>query len=79
MATLSVRVRHGLRGQDVTGLVRPYVQGTVLRVPLDLSGHAGELRLEMDVLDARGRMGVAALRVAFKLELREALRRDGGT
>ena len=79
METLSVRVRHGLRGQDVTGLVKPYVQGTVLRVPLDLSGHAGELRLEMDILDARGRMGVAALRVAFKIELRDALLRDGGT
>ena len=79
METLNVRVRQGRRGQDVTGMVRPYVKGTVLRVPLDFSGHAGEFRLEMDVLDARGRMGVAELRVAFQIEFRDALLRDGET
>ena len=77
METLSVRVRQGQRGKDVTGMVKPYVKGTALRVPVDFSGHAGEFRVEMDVMDEQGRMGEVAVRVTFKLEFRDALRRDG--
>ena len=35
METLNVRVRQGRRGQDVTGMVKPYVKGATLRVPVD--------------------------------------------
>lgn len=79
METLSVRVWQGLRGKDITDMVRPYVKGGALRVPVDFSGHAGEFQFEMDVMDARGRMGEMAFRVTFKLELRDALLRDGET
>ena len=79
METLNVRVRQGLRGKDITDMVKPYVKGTALRVPVDFSGHAGEFRFELDVLDARGRLGAAELRVTFRLEFRDALRLDGGT
>ena len=79
MDTLQLLVRQGLRGQDLTGLVKPYVTGTSLRVPVDLSGHAGEFRFELDVTDDRGRMGEVAFRVTFKIELRDALRSDGET
>ena len=51
METLQLLVRQGLRGQDLTGLVKPYVGGTALRVPVDFSGHAGEFRFELDVAD----------------------------
>ena len=79
METLQLLVRQGQRGQDLTGLVKPYVEGTALRVPVDFSGHAGEFRFELDVADERGRMGEMAFRVTFRIELRDALRRDGGT
>ena len=79
MGTLRLLVRQGQRGQDLTGLVKPYVEGTALRVPVDLSGHAGEFRFELDVTDNRGRMGEVAFRVTFKIELRDALRSDGET
>ena len=79
METLHLLVRQGQRGQDLTGLVKPYVEGTALRVPVDFSGHAGEFRFELDVADERGRMGEMAFRVTFKIDLRDALRRDGGT
>ena len=79
METLNVRVRQGLRGKDITDMVEPYVKGTALRVPVDFSGHAGEFRFELDVLDARGRLGAAELRVTFRLEFRDTLRLDGGT
>ena len=79
MGTLSLRVRQGQRGKDLTGMVRPYVKGTALRVPVDFSGHAGELRFEMDVMDEKGRMGEVAFRVTFKLEFRDAPLRDGET
>ena len=79
METLNVRVRQGLRGKDVTGMVKPYVKGAALRVPVDFSGHAGEFRFEMDVMDDQGRMGDAEFRVTFKLEFRDALRLDGET
>ena len=79
METLKVRVRQGQRGKDVTGMVKPYVKGTALRVPVDFSGHAGEFRVEMDVMDARGRMGEVAFRVTFRFEFRDAPLRDGET
>ena len=79
MDTLQLLVRQGLRGKDLTGLVKPYVEGTALRVPMDLSGHAGEFRFELDILDEQGRMGEVAFRVTFKIDLRDALRRGGGT
>ena len=80
METLSVRVRQGRRGQDVTEKVRLYLEGTSLRVPaVDFLGHAGELRFELDVMDERGRLGGAELRVTFRLEFRDALRLDGET
>ena len=79
METLQVLVRQGLRGKDLTDLVKPYVKGTALRVPVDFSGHAGEFRFELDATDDRGRMGEVAFRVTFKIELRDALRRDSGT
>ena len=79
METLSVRVRQGRRGKDVTGMVKPYVTGTALRVPVDFSGHAGEFRFEMDVMDDQGRMSGAEFRVTFKLEFRNTLRLDGET
>ena len=79
METLNVRVRQGRRGKDVTGMVKPYVKGAAIRVPVDFSGHAGEFRFEMDVMDDQGRMGGAEFRVTFKLEFRDALRLDGET
>ena len=80
MGTLRVRVRQGRRGKDLTAAVRPYVAGTALHVPaVDFAGHAGELRFEIDVTDEQGRLGEVAFRVAFKLELRDALRGDGET
>ena len=79
MGTLSLRVRQGQRGKDLSGMVKPYVKGTALRVPVDFSGHAGELQFEMDVMDEKGRMGEVAFRVTFKLEFRDALLRDGET
>ena len=79
METLNVRVRQGRRGKDVTGMVKPYVEGAALRVPVDFSDHAGEFRFEMDVMDERGRLGGLEFRVTFKLEFRDALRLDGET
>ena len=78
METLSVRVRQGRRGKDITERVRPYLEGTSLRVPaVDFLGHAGELRFELGVMDERGRLSGAELRVTFKLQFRDALRLDG--
>ena len=78
MGTLRVRVRQGGRGKDLTAAVRPYVAGTALHVPaVDFAGHAGELRFEIDVTDEQGRLGEVAFRVAFRLELRDALPRLG--
>lgn len=79
METVGVRVRKGLRGKDLTEWMKPYVAGTALRVPaVDFLGHAGEFWFELDVLDEQGRMGEVAFRVTFRIELRDALRRDGG-
>ena len=78
METVGVRVRKGLRGKDLTEWMKPYVAGTALRVPaVDFLGH-GEFWFELDVLDEQGRMGEVAFRVTFRIELRDALRRDGG-
>ena len=78
MGTLRVRVRQGGRGKDLTAAVRPYVAGTALHVPaVDFAGHSGELRFEIDVTDEQGRLGEVAFRVAFRLELRDALPRLG--
>ena len=79
METVGVRVRKGPRGKDLTEWMKPYVAGTALRVPaVDFLGYAGEFWFELDVLDERGRMGEVAFRVTFRIELRDALRRDGG-
>ena len=79
METLNVRVWQGRLGKDVTGMVKPYVAGTAIRGPVDFSGHAGEFRFEIDVMDDRGRLGAAEFRVTFRLEFRDALRLDGET
>ena len=79
METVGVRVRKGLRGKGLTEWMKPYVAGTALRVPaVDFLGHAGEFWFELDVLDEQGRTGEVAFRVTFRIELRDALRRDGG-
>ena len=77
MATLAVRVRKGRRGKDITDVVRAYVDGTAIRVPaMDFSGHAGEFRFELDILDERGRMSGAEFRVTFRLDFRDSSRLD---
>lgn len=80
METLSVRVRKGLRGKDLTERVKPYVAGTAIYVPaVDFSGHAGEFRFELNIMDKQGRMSGAEFRVTFKLDFRDSLRLDDGT
>ena len=80
METLSVRVRKGLRGKDLTERVKPYVAGTSIRVPaVDFSGHAGEFRFELNIMDEQGRMSGAEFRVTFKLDFRDSFRLDDET
>ena len=79
METLSVRVRKGSLGEDLTERMKPYVAGNALHVPVvDFLGHAGEFRFELDILDEQGRMGEMAFHVTFKIELRDALQPDDG-
>lgn len=79
MGTLKVRVRQGLRGQDITDMVKPYIEGTAIRVPVDFSGHAGEFRFEVDIMDRRGRMSDTEFRVAFRFDFKHSFRLDDET
>lgn len=72
METLRVRVRQGSRGRDITDLVKPYVEGTAIHVPVDFSGHAGEFRFEVGIMDDRGRMSSAEFRVAFRFDFKHS-------
>ena len=72
METLRVRVRQGSRGRDITDMVKPYVEGTAIHVPVDFSGHAGEFRFEVNIMDRRGRTSGAEFRVAFRFDFKHS-------
>ena len=67
MATLSVRVRKGFFGRDITEAVEPYVDGAAIRVPaVDFSGHTGKFRFEIRIKDHRDRESEAEFRVRIR-------------
>ena len=56
METLKVVVRKGWFGKDITEMVRPYVEGTALRMPeVDFSGYTGDFVFLIDIEDRKRR------------------------
>ena len=79
METLKVRVRQGSRGQDLTEMVRPYFRRSHIRAPMDFSGHVGEFRFEVNIMDHQGRMSDAEFRVTFRFDFKHSHRLDDET
>lgn len=64
MTTLRVTVRKGWLGKDITEMVKPYIEGTAVRVPaVDFSGHSGRFRFDISISDFEERVSEARLRV----------------
>lgn len=56
MASLKVKVRKGWLGRDITEAVKPYVEGTVIRVPsVDFQGYTGRFQFIVRIEDQKGR------------------------
>ena len=56
METLEVTVRKGIFGMDITETVKPYVQGTAIRVPeVDFSGYRGNFQFMISIKDRQRR------------------------
>ena len=67
MATLSVSVRKGWFGKDITDVLEPYVEGAAIRVPeVDFAGHTGEFEFEVGIGDDRGRSAEATFLVTVE-------------
>lgn len=67
MATLTVLVRKGWFGKDITGVVEPYVRGATIQVPkVNFSGHTGNFRFEIRIRDYRNRESEVEFRVRVR-------------
>ena len=57
MASLKVKVRKGWLGRDITDAVKPYVEGTAIRVPsVDFQGYTGRFQFIVRIEDQKGRL-----------------------
>ena len=57
MASLKVKVRKGWFGRDITDAVKPYVEGTAIRVPsVDFQGYTGNFQFIVRIEDQKGRL-----------------------
>ena len=64
MKTLTVRVRKGWFGKDITQEVEPFIDGTAVYVPaVDFSGHTGKFQFDIRIRDFEDRVGEARFRV----------------
>lgn len=67
MATLSVIVRKGWFGKDITDVLEPYVESAAIRVPeVDFAGHTGEFEFEVGIGDEHGRFAEATFLVTVE-------------
>ena len=56
MKTLEVTVRKGWFGMDITDMVKPYVEGTAIRMPkVEFSGHKGDFQFGISIKDRQRR------------------------
>ena len=67
MKTLTVRVRKGWFGKDITEEVEPFIDGTAVYVPaVDFSGHSGQFQFDIRIRDFENRVGEARFSVRIR-------------